>query len=81
MSTITCKAAIAYEPNKPLVIETIEVAPPKKGEVRVKLFALNFIFNHLEVLTIHVTDMQPHCVTLMSTHGLVKIPKVFSLAF
>jgi S-(hydroxymethyl)glutathione dehydrogenase/alcohol dehydrogenase len=36
---ITCKAAIAWEPGKPLVIETVEVQPPKKGEVRIKILA------------------------------------------
>jgi S-(hydroxymethyl)glutathione dehydrogenase/alcohol dehydrogenase len=36
---ITCKAAIAWEAAKPLVIETIEVAPPKEGEVRIKVLA------------------------------------------
>ncbi|CAG8488970.1 9177_t:CDS:10 [Ambispora gerdemannii] len=36
---IKCKAAVAWEPAKPLSIEEIEVAPPKKGEVRVKIFA------------------------------------------
>lgn len=36
---IHCKAAIAWEPNKPLSIETIEVAPPKKFEVRIKVVA------------------------------------------
>lgn len=35
--TITCKAAVAWEPNKPLVFEQIEVAPPKDGEVRIKV--------------------------------------------
>ncbi|KAN0009571.1 hypothetical protein ACTFIV_010863 [Dictyostelium citrinum] len=34
---ITCKAAVAWEANKPLVIEDIEVQPPQKGEVRVKI--------------------------------------------
>lgn len=35
---IKCRAAVAWEPNK-LTIETVEVAPPKKGEVRIKLLA------------------------------------------
>jgi len=35
---IKCRAAVAWEPNK-LTIETIEVAPPKEGEVRIKLLA------------------------------------------
>lgn len=34
---ITCKAAVAWEPKKPLSIETVEVAPPRAGEVRIKL--------------------------------------------
>ncbi|XP_041363154.1 alcohol dehydrogenase class-3 chain H-like [Gigantopelta aegis] len=37
--TITCKAAVAWEAKKPLVIETVEVAPPKAGEVRIKILA------------------------------------------
>ncbi|CAG8616663.1 1089_t:CDS:10 [Ambispora leptoticha] len=36
---IKCKAAVAWGPTQPLSIEEVEVAPPKKGEVRVKLFA------------------------------------------
>ncbi|EAR92957.1 S-(hydroxymethyl)glutathione dehydrogenase/class III alcohol dehydrogenase (macronuclear) [Tetrahymena thermophila SB210] len=37
--TITCKAAVAWEANKPLDYTDIQVAPPKKGEVRIKVFA------------------------------------------
>jgi len=36
---ITCKAAVAWEPKKPLVIEEVEVAPPKAHEVRIKIAA------------------------------------------
>ncbi|XP_038584580.1 alcohol dehydrogenase 1-like [Micropterus salmoides] len=36
---IKCKAAVAFEPNKPLVIEQIEVAPPQADEVRIKIVA------------------------------------------
>ncbi|PWW78292.1 alcohol dehydrogenase [Tuber magnatum] len=35
--TITCKAAVAWEPGKPLSIEEIEVAPPRGHEVRIKI--------------------------------------------
>jgi len=35
--TITCKAAVAWEPKKPLSIENIEVGPPRAGEVRIKV--------------------------------------------
>lgn len=34
---ITCKAAVAWEPNKPLSVEEVEVAPPQAGEVRIKI--------------------------------------------
>ncbi|KAG5684813.1 hypothetical protein PVAND_014026 [Polypedilum vanderplanki] len=36
---ISCRAAVAWEANKPLSIEEIQVQPPKSGEVRVKIFA------------------------------------------
>merc|ERR1712212_50275 len=36
---IDCKAAVAWEPKKPLDITTIQVAPPKAGEVRVKVIS------------------------------------------
>ncbi|XP_074516234.1 alcohol dehydrogenase 1-like [Sebastes fasciatus] len=36
---IKCKAAVAWEPNQPLVIEDIEVAPPQENEVRIKIVA------------------------------------------
>ncbi|XP_073990053.1 alcohol dehydrogenase class-3 Fdh [Rhodnius prolixus] len=34
---IFCKAAVAWSSKAPLSIETIEVAPPQKGEVRIKI--------------------------------------------
>jgi len=37
--TITCRAAVAWAPKEPLVVEEIQVAPPAKGEVRVKVVA------------------------------------------
>jgi hypothetical protein len=36
---IKCKAAVCYGTKQPLVIETVEVAPPKAGEVRIKIVA------------------------------------------
>ncbi|XP_069086295.1 alcohol dehydrogenase 1-like [Pleurodeles waltl] len=36
---IKCKAAVAWEPHKPMSIEEIEVAPPKDHEVRIKMVA------------------------------------------
>ena len=37
---IKCRAAVAWEAKKPLTLETIEVAPPKAGEVRIKVNSL-----------------------------------------
>ncbi|CAN8065067.1 unnamed protein product [Agarophyton chilense] len=37
--TITCRAAVAWKPEAPLSIETIEVAPPGPNEVRIKVTA------------------------------------------
>ncbi|XP_021285438.1 alcohol dehydrogenase-like [Herrania umbratica] len=34
---IRCKAAVAWEPGKPLVIQEVEVAPPQANEVRLKI--------------------------------------------
>lgn len=34
---IRCRAAVAWAPGKPLSIEEVEVAPPKAGEVRIKV--------------------------------------------
>ncbi|KAB2017014.1 hypothetical protein ERO13_D08G122300v2 [Gossypium hirsutum] len=34
---ITCRAAVAWGPGQPLVIEDVQVAPPQKMEVRVKI--------------------------------------------
>lgn len=36
---IVCKAAVAWEAKKPLDVIDVEVAPPQKGEVRIKIVA------------------------------------------
>ncbi|CAB0002358.1 unnamed protein product [Nesidiocoris tenuis] len=36
-SVIKCKAAVAWAAKQPLSLETVEVAPPKAGEVRIKI--------------------------------------------
>ncbi|CAH8629010.1 unnamed protein product [Heterobilharzia americana] len=37
--SIVCKAAVAWEPGKPLTIEDVEVSPPLYGEVRIKIYS------------------------------------------
>lgn len=39
LKVIECKAAVAWAAKEPLSIETIQVAPPKAGEVRIKVLA------------------------------------------
>lgn len=34
---IECRAAVAWGPREPLIIETVSVEPPRKGEVRIKI--------------------------------------------
>ncbi|XP_033889904.3 alcohol dehydrogenase class-3-like [Acipenser ruthenus] len=47
---IKCKAAIAWEPVKPLSIEEVEVAPPQAHEVRIKMAATGVCHTDLYVL-------------------------------
>lgn len=34
---ITCRAAVAYEAGRPLIVEKVQVDPPKEHEVRIKI--------------------------------------------
>lgn len=40
---ITCRAAVAWAAKEPLSIEEIQVGPPQKGEVRVKILATGVV--------------------------------------
>lgn len=51
---ITCKAAIAWGPKQPLSIEDVQVAPPKEGEVRIKLVATGVC--HTDAFTLSGED-------------------------
>ncbi|WP_033070559.1 S-(hydroxymethyl)glutathione dehydrogenase/class III alcohol dehydrogenase [Thalassospira australica] len=53
-TTITCKAAIAWEAGKPLSIEEVQVALPKAGEVRVKIVATGVC--HTDAFTLSGDD-------------------------
>lgn len=46
---ITCKAAVLYGPGEPLVIEEIEVDPPKEMEVRVQILFTSICHTDLSV--------------------------------
>ncbi|KAK7006070.1 NAD/NADP dependent alcohol dehydrogenase, partial [Halocaridina rubra] len=47
---IKCRAAVAWEANKPMTIEEIEVAPPKAREIRVKIAATGVCHTDVSVL-------------------------------
>ncbi|KAM7417240.1 hypothetical protein PAMA_017069 [Pampus argenteus] len=47
---ITCKAAVAWGPGKPLCIEDVQVAPPKVHEVRIKVVATGVCHTDWEYL-------------------------------
>jgi S-(hydroxymethyl)glutathione dehydrogenase/alcohol dehydrogenase len=40
---IICKAAVSWGANEKLSIEEVQVDPPKKGEVRVKIVATGIV--------------------------------------
>ncbi|WP_078084906.1 S-(hydroxymethyl)glutathione dehydrogenase/class III alcohol dehydrogenase [Microbulbifer mangrovi] len=52
--TIKCKAAVAWKAGVPLSIEDVEVAPPKAGEVRIKLMATGVC--HTDAFTLSGDD-------------------------
>ena len=52
--TITCRAAIAWEAGKPLSVEEVQVAPPKAGEVRIRIVATGVC--HTDAYTLSGSD-------------------------
>ena len=51
---IQCRAAVAWEFGKPLVIETIDVDPPRSGEVRIRIIATGVC--HTDAYTLSGAD-------------------------
>ena len=45
------KAAVLYEPRQPLVIEDLQLDPPKAAEVRVHVAANGMCHSDLHVMT------------------------------
>jgi S-(hydroxymethyl)glutathione dehydrogenase/alcohol dehydrogenase len=52
--TIRCRAAVAWKAGEPLSIEEVEVMPPQKGEVRIKLTATGVC--HTDAFTLSGED-------------------------
>nr|CAB3220131.1 Ciadh3 alcohol dehydrogenase class 3 [Phallusia mammillata] len=64
---ITCSAAVAWEPKKPLVIEQVEVAPPKAHEVRIKVFATGVC--HTDAFTLSGEDPEAAYPVILGHEG------------
>uniref|UniRef100_A0A8C6TYR5 S-(hydroxymethyl)glutathione dehydrogenase n=1 Tax=Neogobius melanostomus TaxID=47308 RepID=A0A8C6TYR5_9GOBI len=56
LEVITCRAAVAWEAGKPLVIEDVQVAPPKAGEVRIKFNVIATGICHTDSYTLSGSD-------------------------
>lgn len=64
---IKCKAAVAWEANKPLTLEDIEVAPPKKNEVRIKILATAIC--HTDAYTMDGNDPEGNFPCILGHEG------------
>ena len=65
--TITCKAAIAWEANKPLSVEDVHVAPPREGEVRVRVTFTGLC--HTDVYTLSGGDPEGAFPSILGHEG------------
>ncbi|KAG2393739.1 hypothetical protein C9374_007270 [Naegleria lovaniensis] len=71
---IECKAAVCWAPNQPLSLETVTVAPPKKGEVRVKLLCTALC--HTDVYTWSGSDPEGIFPTILGHEGVGVVESV-----
>jgi S-(hydroxymethyl)glutathione dehydrogenase / alcohol dehydrogenase len=69
---IVCRAAVAWEPKKPLVVEQIEVAPPKEGEVRLKVLATGVCHTDAYTLDGHDAEGKFPCILGHEGGGIVE---------
>ncbi|CAM8902461.1 unnamed protein product [Rhodiola kirilowii] len=71
---ISCRAAVAWEAGKPLVIEQVEVAPPQSMEVRVKI-----LFTSLSAILMFISGKlraRPHYFLAFFAMKLAELWKV-----
>eukprot|EP01038_Epipyxis_sp_PR26KG_P016672 gene16672-22799_t len=69
---IVCKAAVAYAPNEPLTVELITVAPPKAGEVRLKIVANALCHTDLYTLSGQDAEGKFPCILGHEAGGIVE---------
>lgn len=72
LQPIVCRAAVAWEAKKPLVVEQIEVAPPKEGEVRLKVLATGVCHTDAYTLDGHDAEGKFPCVLGHEGGGVVE---------
>lgn len=65
--TITCRAAVAWGPKSDLVVEEIQVQPPKANEVRVQVFATGVC--HTDAYTLSGADPEGLFPTVLGHEG------------
>jgi threonine dehydrogenase-like Zn-dependent dehydrogenase len=53
---IRCRAAVAYAPHKPVVVEDIYVDPPQTNEVRVKIIGSGICRSDLHIIESNISD-------------------------
>lgn len=64
---ITCKAAVAWAEKQPLSIENVDVAPPREGEVRVKITATGVC--HTDAYTLSGADPEGKFPVILGHEG------------
>jgi S-(hydroxymethyl)glutathione dehydrogenase/alcohol dehydrogenase len=69
---IVCKAAVAWAPNEPLKVEMVTVAPPKAGEVRLKIYANALCHTDLYTLSGQDSEGKFPCILGHEAGGIVE---------
>lgn len=64
---IVCKAAIAWEANKPLSVEDVRVAPPRAGELRVRVAFTGLC--HTDMYTLSGSDPEGQFPAVLGHEG------------
>ena len=69
---IKCRAAVAWEPNQPLSLEEVEVDPPQRGEVRIRIMYTTLCHTDIFALTGHDPDCSFPAVLGHEASGIVE---------
>lgn len=67
LQIIKCRAAVAWAEKQPLSLETIEVAPPKAGEVRIRIHATGVC--HTDAYTLSGADSEGKFPVILGHEG------------